>query len=338
MENKNSTQVFIPFDFKEKNIGLYARQSWNTTFGRQQNVGVMPKRIMVAVLSQIKKEDLDFKPFYRFHVSEFALPNQDVRALYKELKTAFIKLTDLKWFFEDLNKEDILKSKFAVRHLLNTSDINCGYDNGYLTIVLNPILKPLFIEIAHYTTFDLKWYMTFSSWYSMRLFEILSAYKDTGWWEVSIDEYRAIMDCENKFSNPYDLIKKTTTTPLLELEKTKMAFTVEPITQKMIGQKGRPPIVSLKFTLKNAQPKIKAIPNDWFKNPDHSKLLEKMKNRYKLSEANIVKYSNVIGLKSVKELLNSWDIKEASSDPIKNKLHYCNLVFVAMGKKVTEEK
>ena len=67
-------------------------------------------------------------------------------------------------------------------------------------------------------------------------------------------------------------------------------------------------------------------------------LLEKMKNRYKLSEANIVKYSNVIGLKSVKELLNSWDIKEASSDPIKNKLHYCNLVFVAMGKKVTEEK
>ena len=107
MENKNSTQVVIPFDFGGKNIGEYARQSWNTTFGRQQNVGVMPKRIMVAVLSQIKREDLDFKPFYRFHISEFAMPNQDITSLYKDVKTAFGKLTDLKWFFEELNKENI---------------------------------------------------------------------------------------------------------------------------------------------------------------------------------------------------------------------------------------
>ena len=145
MENKNSTQVVIPFDFGGKNIGEYARQSWNTTFGRQQNVGVMPKRIMVAVLSQIKREDLDFKPFYRFHISEFAMPNQDITSLYKDVKTAFGKLTDLKWFFEELNKENILKSKFSYRHLLNTSDVNCGYDNGYITVVLNPLLKPLFL-------------------------------------------------------------------------------------------------------------------------------------------------------------------------------------------------
>ena len=63
-----------------------------------------------------------------------------------------------------------------------------------------------------------------------------------------------------------------------------------------------------------------------------------MQNRYKLSEVNIVKYANAIGLKTIKELLNSWDIKEASAEPIKNKLHYCNLVFVAMGKKAIEEK
>ena len=51
-----------------------------------------------------------------------------------------------------------------------------------------------------------------------------------------------------------------------------------------------------------------------------------------------MKYSNFIGLSEVKKLLQSWDIKEASAEPIKNKLFYCNKVFVAMGKLAIEDK
>jgi plasmid replication initiation protein len=192
--------------------------------------------------------------------------------------------------------------------------------------------------MAHYTTYDLKWSMTFSSWYSMRLFEILSAYKDTGVWYVSIVEYRKLMDCEDKLPKVPDMIKKTTEKALLELEKTNMAFTVESILDINHKGRGRKPIVALEFKLKKVQPKIKEIPNDWFSNPDHAKLLERMKTRYQISQANIVKYSNVIGISEVKKLLQSWDIKEASADPIKNKLFYCNKVFVAMGKTAIELK
>ena len=63
-----------------------------------------------------------------------------------------------------------------------------------------------------------------------------------------------------------------------------------------------------------------------------------MKKRYQISDVNIVKYSNFIGLSEVKKLLQSWDIKEASAEPIKNKLFYCNKVFVAMGKLAIEDK
>ena len=52
----------------------------------------------------------------------------------------------------------------------------------------------------------------------MRLFELLSAKKDTGIWRVTIEEYRKLMDCENKYKEVKNLIDKTTAEPLTELE------------------------------------------------------------------------------------------------------------------------
>jgi plasmid replication initiation protein len=333
MSNKNSTQIALPFDLKGKEVKPYVAQHFNITFARQKNVGIMAKKIMTNVMAQIKRDDKDFKSFYQLHITDLVDQTAHLPSVYKEAKKAFNQLTDLKWLIEDLENK-----RFAFRHLLNTSDAKCGYNDGTITVVLNPLLKDYFIEMAHYTTYDLKWSMTFSSWYSMRLFEILSAFKDTGVWWVSISEYRKLMDCEDKYPEQKDLIKKTTEKALLELEPTNMAFTFKPVLDENHQGRGRKPTIALEFILKKAQPKIKAIPNDWFTNPEHAKLLEKMKKRYELSEVNITKYSGVIGLVQIRKLLQSWDIKEASADPIKNKLFYCNKVFVAMGKATAEAK
>ena len=330
MDNKNSTQAVLPFDFKGKSIDYYARQHWNVTFSRQGKVSVLAKKIMSAVISQIKRDDTDFKAVYQFHVTSFLTEEETGTKIYSSVKKSFIELSNLNWLIEDLENK-----KFAVRHLLNTSDVRCGYDNGTITIVLNPILKPYFIALSHYTTYDLKWYMTFKSWYSMRLFELLSAKKDTGIWRVTIEEYRKLMDCENKYKEVKNLIDKTTAEPLTELEKTDIAFTVEEITEKVRGTKGRPPIVALEFRLKKI--KLKQIPDVEIPE-DTRKIIDRLMKRYQVSEPNIVKYLKAIGTVETRKLLNSWDIKEASSDPIKNKLFYCNKVFVAMGKKAKGEK
>jgi plasmid replication initiation protein len=333
MAHKNSSQLIIPFNSDREDVNDIVRMHWNATFARQKKVSVYTKRIMAIVMAQISRDDKDFKPYYQLHINDILDKNQESGDFVKNVKTAFNELTDLKWFFEDL-KED----KFAFRHLINTSHAKCGYEKGVITVALNPLLKDLFIALAHYTTYELKWYMTFGSWYSMRLFELLSAFKDTGFWRVSIPEYRKLMDCEKRLPNPSDMIKVTTEKAILELEKTSMAFTVESILDSNHRGRGRKPVIALEFKLKQIDPKIKEIPLDWFKNPDHANLLEKMKKRYQLSTVNIVKYANAIGLSEVKKMLQSWDIKEASADPIKNKLFYCNKVFVAMGKTSIENK
>ena len=59
--DKRSAQTVLPFDFKGKDIDLYVRQHWNATFSRQKKVSVLSKKIMSAVMSQIKMNDKGFK-------------------------------------------------------------------------------------------------------------------------------------------------------------------------------------------------------------------------------------------------------------------------------------
>ena len=330
MSNKNSTQIALPFDLKGKDVKPYVAQHFNITFARQKNVGVMAKKIMANIMAQIKCDDKDFKSFYQLHITDLIDDSAHLPSVYKEAKKAFNQLTDLKWLIEDLENK-----RFAFRHLLNTSDAKCGYNDGNITVVLNPLLKDYFIEMAHYTTYDLKWSMTFSSWYSMRLFEILSAFRDTGVWWVSISEYRKLMDCENKYPEQKDLIKKTTEKALLELEPTNMAFAFKPVLDENHLGRGRKPIIALEFRLKKIQ--LKKIPN--IEIPASTQIvIDRLMKRYQVSEINIVKYLKAITTEETRKLLNSWDIKEASSDPIKNKLFYCNKVFVTMGKKALDRK
>ena len=115
-----------------------------------------------------------------------------------------------------------------------------------------------------------------------------------------------------------------------------MAFTVETIKGKEKGVAGRKSIVGLVFRLKKVQ--SNKIPTDIEIPETTQKIIDKLMKKYQVSEANIKKYLRAITTVDTRKLLNSWDIKEASSDPIKNKLFYCNKVFVAMGKKAKGEK
>ncbi len=324
------TQLSIPMTSDPREIKEYAKQHWNITFARQKKVSVYAKKIMAIVMGQIRDSDFEFLPYYQMRISDIVPEGVDINGAYSEVKKAFAQLANLSWMIEDIEKQ-----KFAVRHLLNTSDVNCGYENGVITVVLNPILKPYFIAIAHYTTHKLKWYMTFSSWYSMRLYELLSAYKDTGLWIVSIKEYRELLDCQEKYQDTRDLITKTLSEPSIELEKTDMAFTYNLVYDIGHQGRGRKPISHIEFRLKKVV--LKEIPASWYSYSDsHKKLLMRLLD-FKVTQKNITKYAPVIGIKDLALLIRSWEIKESSPDKIQDKEKYCNAVFCRMGKSILED-
>ena len=318
---------------KSPELKQYVKQHWNITFARQKKISVYSKRIMATVLAQISDTDTQLAPFYRFHVKEIATPDQDTTSIYKDIKKAFDELTDLKWLFEDVSKET-----FTFRHLLNTSDANLGYSQGWVTVVLNPLLTPYFVALAkNYSTYELKWYMTFRSWYSMRLFELLAAFKDTGFWRVSIEEFRELMDCKNKYvNNTKLLLEYILAEPIKELENTKYAFTYKTLENDLKMGRGRKPIAALEFRLKHVEPVV--IPQEWYQFSDeHRSLLVELK-KFKVTEKNIIRYAKAIGLNGAKKLLKEWKEKESSNTRIDNKEKYCNAVWVRVGKECLKEK
>jgi plasmid replication initiation protein len=332
MKDKRSTQTTLPFELsKSPELKQYVKQHWNITFARQKKISVFSKRIMATVLAQINDTDTQLAPFYRFHVRDVATPDQDKTSIYKDIKKAFDELTDLKWLFEDISKET-----FTFRHLLNTSDANLGYSQGWITVVLNPLLTPYFVALAkNYTTYELKWYMTFKSWYSMRLFELLAAFKDTGVWVVSIEEFRDLMDCKNKYPKVPDLLKYTLSEPLEELANTKYAFTYKALENEFKLGKGRKPIAALEFRLNQVEPV--SIPKEWYQFSDeHRNILVELQ-KFKVTEKNIIRYAKVIGLNGAKKLLKEWKEKDKSNTRIDNKEKYCNAVWVRVGKECLKE-
>lgn len=325
-DKREVAQMTLPLIYNERDVKAYAKQHWNATFARQRKVSVYAKRIMANVLAMIKEDDSQLRPYYQMHISS-VIANSDADA-YTKIKSAFVELSQLHWLLEDLEKK-----KFEVRHLLNTSDINCRYENGFITIVLNPILKPYFIELAHYTIYELKHYMHFSSWYSLRMFELLSAFKDTGIWWVALDEFRQLMDCENKYPETKDLLKKTLSEPLHELDSTDLAFTYEPIFDMYALGRGRKPVIALEFRLKKAKPKN--IPKEWFEfSDDHKNVLLRLRT-WQVSDANIIRYAKAVGMERANKLLYEWQLK---GKEIQDKAKYCNAVWVRVGKAVMGEE
>lgn len=310
----------LPLIFDEKEVKKYAKQHWNVTFARQRKVSVYAKRIMANVLAMIKEDDSELRPYYQMHISD-VVPTTD-SDFHAKVKKAFDELTDLKWLIEDISTK-----YFAFRHLLNTSDVNCAYKDGTISIVLNPLLKPYFIELAHYSIYELKHYMHFSSWYSLRMFELLSAFKDTGIWWVSIDEFRQLMDCEKKYPLSKDLLKYTLAEPLQELESTELAFSYEPVYDMYAHSRGRKPVIALEFRLKKATPKN--VPQEWFEFSDEHKSVLLRLRMWQVTDPNIIRYAKAIGMERANKLLYEWQLK---GKEIQDKAKYCNAVWVRVGK------
>lgn len=186
----------------------------------------------------------------------------------------------------------------------------------------------------------------------MRFWEILSAYEDTGWWKVSIEEYRDLMGCGLeytktgrlrmekgkpkyiKYPNTSDMIKKTTSEPLNELKGTKFEFTME-ILYSNAGR-GRPKITGLQFDLIERKLKPEEKTERWSKSSEKFRKAYIRLKKYQVTDVNIVKYSSVIGSERINQLLFAWDEKNRGKNPINNPLVYCNKVFVKEGKAAIE--
>ena len=325
------------------------KQHWNVTFARQGRMSVAAKRIMARVIDQIRDDDYKLRPYYQFHILDVVTEGGiSSKRAYNEAESALRELLRAFWEFRSIDGQS-----WVARHLLDTTqERSVGYEDGIITVLLNPKLEPYFVQVAHYTTYQLNYYMNLKSWYSMRFFEILSAFRDTGVWRPTLEEYRQLMDCgpdynkdgsvkKDKCGTPVmkypltkDLINRTVTEPLNELAGTPLAFDYEPVYESGRPSKGRRKITGIKFTLKKTQ--TGKISDWWLQHPVISQVVNSLRN-WKVSDKNIATYLEDVGTKEANKLIYEWQKKENTTDRINDRVKYCNSVFVKMGKAAQEK-
>lgn len=326
------------------------KQHKHVTFSRQRKMSVYSKRILARVLEQISEGDTELREFYQMRVTSIldGTDNNPHNA-YSYSKKAIYELAHIQWEIEDLESN----SYYVLSLLDTTKKRRVGVHDGVITIILNPELAPYFLNIAgQYSIYKLDGYMGLSSWYAMRLFEILSFWKDTGWWEVSIEEYRKLMDCGpelDKFGQPKKnkqgvvkmklaktthLIDQTILTAQKELANTPYAFTFQPI-YEVKQSKGRPKIIKLRFDLVHKQ--LTKIPPTWLADKNTGPVIRNLQE-FKISEVNIAKYLGVLGQKECSKLLREWQLKENSDKKIDDRAKYCNAAFVRHAKALIEAR
>jgi plasmid replication initiation protein len=169
-------------------------------------------KIVYFIISKIKPEDKDFKP-YEFNIREFCrVCGTDFTngGNYEILKTALKNLTTSGDWVDFGEFEAILKW---------ISEVAIHKNSGNLTVHISPYLKPFLLQLReNFTNFSLYYTLPMKSRYSIRLFEILKSYEFRHGCELDVEDLKALM-CAEHYTRFQDFRRKVIETAVKEINE-----------------------------------------------------------------------------------------------------------------------
>lgn len=164
------------------------------------------------------------------------------------IKDALEKITTRKIFFDNSTKDSDYFG-FVVPFIGAKYE---SKDRAYSNIVihLNPLCKKLFYELSNgYTMIDLKAILSLSSNHSIRIYELMSQYKNQGQWTVSLEDLKSLLGIElQQYKNYSDFEKRILIYSQKELlEHCGISFDWE------IAEKQRKKITALTFNIRTKE-------------------------------------------------------------------------------------
>ncbi len=160
---------------------------------------VMEQKLIRLLASMIKKDDDDFKE-YKFKTKELIkILNTSDSRFYRDIDNITDSIMQRVIKIKDINTGEFEKYHWV--------DI-CKYKDGILTLKVNKELKPFYLNLDWYTKYQLKNIMQFKSTYSFRLYELLKQYEKIGIRSITIDDFRCVLDIDDKQYPKYANLKQ----------------------------------------------------------------------------------------------------------------------------------
>lgn len=193
----------------------------------KQKMTLRESQLLAIAISQVVKEDKDFKT-YTTTVSELAaFMGIDENSLYRDLESICTSLLQRVVKIQVGGNNANRKKKWKAFQWINRAE----YDNGKLTLRLSDDIKPFLLDLeSYYSQTLLGTLMTFRSYYTTRLYQYLVA--DTGAkygniheWTFTCDELRDLFQVgEKQYKLNRNLLNFTIIPALEELGSSDYAY------------------------------------------------------------------------------------------------------------------
>lgn len=190
------------------------------------NLSATDQKIIIYLISKILADDKDFKRV-RMPINDYCTLANIERGgnSYKKIKDSIRTLSDKSWWIKYQYEEGEGEQLFR---WIDTADLR---NKSYVDIVLSDSLKPYLLELKqNFTKYELINVLVLKSKHSIRLYEILKSNLWRHSWEVSVEEFKEILNITDKYHEYKDMRKKVIDPSVKEISKyTDIAVTYEPI-------------------------------------------------------------------------------------------------------------
>jgi plasmid replication initiation protein len=174
----------------------------NALITAKHSLSQVQLKIVLSLLGQINRTDEDFKD-YIFNIQDFfSCIDGDSNKNYTFIKNSI---------------KDILSKPLEIKteegHLLCNwlSSAETNANTGLIRLRFDPVLKPYLLQLkSKFTVFHLEHILVLNSIYSIRLYEMIKRFESTGFYTVSIEELRWMLEIPNTYrlNNIKDLLNK----------------------------------------------------------------------------------------------------------------------------------
>lgn len=203
-------------------------------------LSVNEQKIVIYLISKILIDDTELHEV-NMSIKDFCLLTDTIPKgeNYEKVRESVRNLRDRSWWIKLDDNTELLYSwiDYAV----------IKKNTGNIQICLSKSLTPFLTSLkSRYTKYHLKEILKLKKAYSIRIFEWLQSFLYIGFVEISIEEFRKLLDLKDKYKDYRDLRTKIIEPSLNEINKyTYIHAKYEPI---KIGKK----VEKIKFTVNEA--------------------------------------------------------------------------------------
>ncbi len=166
------------------------------------DLSTMQLRIFLGTIAQIKKEDVNFKPYQIIVKDLLSDCNVKSHNWYETIREEAENLSEVKLKLPVENRKDFLYASLF-------SSVEYKSNLGVLELSFDPKLKPYLLQLkGNFTTYELQYVFLMKSQYSIRLYELLKQYATFGKRRFTLENLRYMLSLENKYSNFADFKRR----------------------------------------------------------------------------------------------------------------------------------